>query len=164
MISFENYGILYSFDLVKYALNNAPVETVFNPGLITKILGLATFPNDFNSSLIENWAAGTSTAIADTNLGFKARQNYILASELDPLGGFRFFVLLKRVFGFADDYGKLMYGLTQSLILTRSSTDNNVLCIAAAGVEPGAWVLMTSSANSDDVITSVNFFDGNRKF
>ena len=32
VIAFVNYGILYLFDLLKYTLNNAPVETVFNPG------------------------------------------------------------------------------------------------------------------------------------
>ena len=77
VISFVNYGILYIFDLVKYTLNGAPIEAMFNPGLVANIMGLATFPNDFNFGLIENWAADTSTAIATTNLGFKARQEYI---------------------------------------------------------------------------------------
>ena len=85
-ISFVNYGILYLFDLVKYTLNGAPIETVFNPGLVANIIGLATFPDNFNVGLIESWAPDTSTDMTTANLGFKARQEYILASEPNPLG------------------------------------------------------------------------------
>ena len=53
LISFVNYGILYLFDLVKYTLNSAPIETVFNPGLVANIMGLATFPDSFKQGLIE---------------------------------------------------------------------------------------------------------------
>ena len=126
--SFVNYGILYLFDLIKYTLNNTPIETVFNPGLVANILGLATFPNDFKQGLIESWAPDTTDTLSLTgNLGLKARQNYILNSEPDPLGSFSFVVPLKRIFGFADDYGKVLYGFTHHLILTRSSSDNNAL-------------------------------------
>ena len=127
LISFVNYGILYLFDLIKYALNNSPIETVFNPGLVANIMGLATFPEDFKQGLIENWSPDTSTDIADTNIGFKMRRELILASEPDPLGAFRFSIPLKRIFGFTDDYGKVLYGFIHNLILTRSSADANAL-------------------------------------
>ena len=39
VVSFVNYGILYLFDLIKYTLNNMPIETVFNPGLVADIFG-----------------------------------------------------------------------------------------------------------------------------
>ena len=128
IIAFVNYGILYLFDLIKYTLNNAPVETVFNPGFVANVIGLATFPNDFKQGLIECWAPDETTDIADTNAGFKARREFILTSEPNPLGSFRFSVPLKRIFGFADDYGKILYGFIHNIILTRSSTDDNALC------------------------------------
>lgn len=128
VIAFVNYGILHLFDLVKYTLNNAPVETVFNPGFVANVMGLATFPNNFKQGLIECWCPDSSTDIATTNDGFKARQEFILASEPTPLGSFRFSIPLKRIFGFADDYGKILYGFNHSIILTRSSTDDNALC------------------------------------
>ena len=129
LIAFVNYGLLHLFDLVKYTLNNAPIETVFNPGLVSNILGLATFPDNFKQGLIEGWCPDTSdTLVLATNAGFKARQELILGSEPSPLGSFRLAIPLKRIFGFADDYGKIIYGFNHSLILTRSSTDNNALC------------------------------------
>ena len=136
LISFVNYGILYLFDLMKYTLNSAPIETVFNPGLVSNIMGLAALPENFKQGMIESWCPDESTAIADTNLGFKARRTFILASQPDPLGAFRFSVPLKRVFGFADDYGKILYGFIHNLILTRSSTDDNALC-HGTGVDAG---------------------------
>ena len=120
---------MHLFDLVKYTLNNAPIETVFNPGLVSNILGLATFPDNFKQGLIEGWCPDTSdTLVLATNAGFKARQELILGSEPSPVGSFRLAIPLKRIFGFADDYGKIIYGFNHSLILTRSSTDNNALC------------------------------------
>ena len=44
------------------------------------------------------------------------------------MGGFRISVPLSRLFGFHADYGKVLYGFVQSLVLTRSSSDNNALC------------------------------------
>ena len=78
MIAFVNYGVLYLFDLVKYALNNTPIETVFNPGMVANVLGLATFPDNLKKGLIECWSPDTTTDIADKNLGFKARRELLL--------------------------------------------------------------------------------------
>ena len=127
IISFVNCGILFLFDQLKYCLNNTPIDTVFNPGFIANVFGLATNPENFKAGLFECYAPDSSLAITDDNLGFKARRSLILASEPDPLGVFRFSVPLKKVFGFCDDYGKVMYGFGHNLIMTRSSTDNNAL-------------------------------------
>ena len=127
IISFVNYGILYLFDQAKYCLNNSPIETVFNPGLVSNILGLATFPGQFKQGEIECWSPDTSTDILSTNLGFEARRKFLIATPT-PVGTFRFSVPLKRIFGFADDYGKVMYGFTHDIILTKSTTDNDALC------------------------------------
>ncbi len=80
LISFVNYGILYLFDLMKCSLSGSPIETVFNPVLVANILGLATFPDNFKQGLLETWCPDTSAEIATTNLGFRARQEFILSS------------------------------------------------------------------------------------
>ena len=141
VIALVNYGILYIFDLIKYTLNGTPIETVFNPGLVANILGLATFPDNFKQGMIESWAPDTSKDIAATNLGFKARQHFVLGSESSPVGSFRILVPLKRIFGFADDYEKILYGFNHGLILTRSTDDDNALCRAAADVNDGKITL-----------------------
>ena len=75
---------------------------------------LLKHPNNFKAGLIKGWSPDTSTDIVDTNIGFKERRDFILISEPDPLGVFRFSVPLKRVFGFAYDYGKIIYGFTHN--------------------------------------------------
>ena len=114
---------------MKYTLHNAPIETVFNLGLVANIFGQATFTDNFEEGLIESWSPYTSATVSLTeNLGVKARQNYLLGSEPTPTESFRIAVPLKQIFGLANDYGKIIYGSNHSLILTRSSTDDNALC------------------------------------
>ena len=127
IISFVNCGILFLFDQMKYCLNSTAIDTAFNPGFIANVFGLATCPDNYKPGLLECWAPDTNLDIADTNLGFRDRRALILVSEPNPMGTFRFSVPLRRIFGFADDYGKVMYGFSHNIILTRSSTDNNAL-------------------------------------
>ena len=128
LISFVNYGILYLFEQAKYCLNSSPIETVFNPGLVANVFGLATFPAEFKQGEIECWSPDTSTAItSEDNTGFETRRKFLIATPTPP-GTFRYLVPIKRIFGFADDYGKVMYGFTHNIILTRSTTDNDALC------------------------------------
>ena len=127
MIAFVNCGILFLFDQLKYCLNNSPIDTVFNPGFVANVFGLATNPENFKAGLLECYAPDSNLEVTDDNEGFKARRSLVLTSAPDPLGVFRFSIPLKRVFGFCDDYGKVMYGFNHNLILTRSSTDNNAL-------------------------------------
>ena len=127
ILTFVNCGILFLFDQLKYCLNNSPIDTVFNPGFVANVFGLATNPENFKAGLLECYARDSNLLVTDENDGFKARQSLVLTSAPNPLGVFRFSVPLKRVFGFCDDYGKVMYGFNHNLILTRSSTDNNAL-------------------------------------
>ena len=127
LISFVNYGILYLFEQAKYCLNNSPIETVFNPGLVANIFSLATFPAKFKQGEIECWSPDTTATITADNEGFDIRRQFLIATAAPP-GTFRYLVPIKRIFGFADDYGKVMYGFTHNIILTRSTTNNDALC------------------------------------
>ena len=127
IIAFVNCGILFLFDQLKYCLNNTPIDTVFNPGFIANVFGLATYPDNYKPGLLECFAPDSNLDVNDENEGFLARRTWILVSAPDPLGVFRFSIPLRRVFGFADDYGKIMYGFSHNIVMTRSSTDNNAL-------------------------------------
>ena len=126
LISFVNYGILYLFDQAKYCLNNSPIETVFNPGLTANLLGLATFPDNNKGAEIECWSPDTKDLNTADNKGFEKRRQFLIATP-NPVGTFRYAVPLKRIFGFADDYGKVMYGFTHNIVLTRSTGSNDAL-------------------------------------
>ena len=64
-------------------------------------------------------------ANANFNAGFKVRHDYIFGkfdNDVVPIGSFSFRIPLKHIFGFCEDYDKVVYGLKHTLTLTR---DNN---------------------------------------
>ena len=123
IISLANNGIMYLFDNIKYLLSGSEIESVFNPGHASNIIGLAKYSSSYKIGLKQCWVPDTSNLPADTNTGFKTRRDFILNS--DPIGSFRFTIPLEHIFGFCDDYKKVLYGFQHSLVLTRSSSDDN---------------------------------------
>ena len=130
MISLVNNGLMYLFDNIKYHLSGQEIESLYHPGYATTILGLAKYPKDFASSLNQCWKLDISTASTDANTGFRARHDYIIEKSA-PKGSFRFIIDLEHIFGFCEDYDKVMYGFVHSLILVRGANSNNALFRAA---------------------------------
>ena len=126
LITFVNNGILFLFDNIKYLLSSAEIESVFNPGHVSNIIGLAKYPSSYEKGLIQCWSPDTDDDANDTNLGFKKRRDFVIKTS-NPKGSFRFAVPLKHIFGFCEDYNRILYGFTHTLVLTRSSSDNNAL-------------------------------------
>ena len=68
------------------------------------------------------------------NAGFKIRYDYIINNS-NPKGSFSFKIPLKHIFGFCEDYDKVVYGFKHELTLTRNN-DNDAIFrnnAAAAG-------------------------------
>jgi len=87
---------------------------------------------------------GTDTSIAgnNRNKGFEARQEYIIRKP-DPKGTLSFRVPLKHIFGFCDDYDKVVYGFKHQLTLVKKG-DNDAIFRAAAA-DAGKVVLSKHS-------------------
>ena len=81
----------------------------------------------FQKGLIQCWEPDSSNNLDDINTGFAKRKNLIKKSSLTPIGSFRFAIPLKHIFEFAKDYTKVCYGFDHTLVLTRSSSDNDAL-------------------------------------
>ena len=124
LITFANNGIMFLFDNIKYLLSSTEIESVYNPGHVSNIISLAKNNNDFQG-LLQCWSLDSDNTPADSNKGFKKRRKFTHSSV--PLGSFRFAVPLNHILGFADDYHKVLYGFTHSLVLTRASSDANAL-------------------------------------
>ena len=105
------------------------------------MLGLLKFPDDFQKSIAlkQLWMKDShTTAHLQKNIGFASRQVYIIQKP-DPKGAFSFRVPLKHIFGFCDDYEKVVYGFKHPLTLVRKG-DNDAI-FRAAVADAGKVVL-----------------------
>ena len=116
-IALANNGLMYCFNNIKYQLSGQEIESIFHPGQATTMLGyLKHDSNDLNSC----WAKDTTSDFADTNKGANWRRAFLI-KESDPKGSFSFIVPLKHIFGFAEDYDKVVYGFKHTLTLVRKN-------------------------------------------
>ena len=105
-----------------------------SPSQATAMLGLLKYPDDFSKSqgLNQLWYKDTATtADMDNNAGFNVRQQYVIQNP-DPKGTFSFRVPLKHIFGFCEDYNKILYGMKQTLTLTRNNDNDASFRVNAA--------------------------------
>ena len=80
------------------------------------------------------WYKDTLTNAVADNIGFVVRKDYIIKNS-NPKGSFSFRIPLKHIFGFCEDYDKVVYGLKHTLTLTRN--DNNDAIFRDGGVDAG---------------------------
>ena len=134
VISLTNNGMMYLFKNIKYHLSEKTIEEVQYPGQATTMLSLLKYPDDFSKShgINQLWYKDTSTdANLGNNTGFKLRKEYII-NKPDPKGTFSFKIPLKHIFGFCEDYDKILYGMKQTLILTRNNDNDSIFRVNAA--------------------------------
>ena len=130
-VTLANNGIMYLFKRIRYELSGQEIENIMNVGQATTMLGLLKYPDDFSKSkgLNQLWYKDTNNTTLlegnNINAGFKIRHDYIFGkvdNDVLPVGSFSFRIPLKHIFGFCEDYDKVVYGLKHTLTLTR---DNN---------------------------------------
>ena len=129
LITLTNNGIMHLFKRIRYDLSGQEIENLVHPGQATTMLGLLKYPDDFSKSkgLNQLWYKDTNTNATignDGNAGFDVRRKYIFSS--DPVGTFSFRIPLKHIFGFCEDYDKIVYGLKHNLTLTRNNNNDAI--------------------------------------
>ena len=136
-VTLANNGIMHLFKRIRYELSGQEIENIMNVGQATTMLGLLRYPDDFSKSkgLNQLWYKDTkNTAVLDPananfNAGFKVRHDYIFGNTdgvAANVGTFSFRIPLKHIFGFCEDYDKIVYGLKHTLTLTRDN-DNTAI-------------------------------------
>ena len=127
LITLTNNGIMHLFKRIRYDLSGQEIENIMNVGQATTMLGLLKYPDDFSKSkgLNQLWYKDTTVNANNNNNGFSIRRSYIIVNA-DPLGTFSFKIPLKHIFGFCEDYDKVVYGLKHNLTLTRNN-DNDAI-------------------------------------
>ena len=121
LISPTNNGVMHLFKHIRYDLSGQEIENIEHPGQATAMLGLLKYPDDFSKSKGLNqmrYKDTTDAAVAD-NIGWNVRRQYIIVNS-QPKGTFSFKIPLKHIFGFCEDYDKVVYGLKHNLTLTRN--------------------------------------------
>ena len=127
LITLTNNGIMHLFKRIRYDLSGQEIENIMNVGQATTMLGLLKYPDDFSKSkgLNQLWYKDTTEHADDDNDGFSERRDYIIKNS-NPKGSFSFRIPLKYIFGFCEDYDKVVYGLKHNLTLTRNN-DNDAI-------------------------------------
>ena len=138
-VTLANDGILHLFSEMKYSINGQPVEDILNPAISSIMLGILRYPDDFSSSegLMQCWYKDTGNGgltakntvevnnvkalVSTDNIGREERKKLFYDSVNGVLkkGKFSFCIPLKHIFGFCDDYDKVMYGVNHGLSLFR---------------------------------------------
>ena len=118
---------MHLFKNIRYELSGQEIETIMYPGQTTTMLGLLKYPDDFSKSkgLNQLWYKDTTTLEENDNNGFMIRRDYIIKNS-NLKGSFSFKVPLKHIFGFCEDYDKVVYRFKHALTLTRNN-DNDAI-------------------------------------
>ena len=120
-----------------YHLSNQLIESRNYPGQATTMLGLLKYQYDFSKAqgLNQLWYKDTATTAekADNN-EFAARHAYLIQSPAVKCT-FYYRIPMKHIFGFCEDYAKIVYGLKHSLALVRKVDDGAIFRGAVAGAD-----------------------------
>ena len=107
---------MYLFKSIQNELSGQEIEKKKYPGQATTMLGLLKYPNDFSKSkgLNQVWYKDTMTEAKTKTVGWNVRRLYIVKNS-DPRCTFSFRIPLKHIYGFCEDYDKVVYGLKHTL-------------------------------------------------
>ena len=134
-VALMNNAIMHLFSRIEYHLSNQLIESINYPGQATTMLVLLKYPDDFSKAQVLNqlWYKDTATTAAKAdNNGFAARHSYLIRSPTVN-STFSFRIPLKHIFGFCEDYDKIVYGLKHSLTLVMKTDDDTIFRGATAG-------------------------------
>ena len=139
-ISLTNNSMMYLFRDIQYELSGHVIEKVNYVGYATTMLGLLKYTEDFSRSkgLNQSWYKDSTNAANNQNTGWSIRHHHIFNNS-DINGSFSFRIPLKHIFGFCEDYDKVVYGFKHTLSLTRTHEHDAIF--RAGGVDAGKIVL-----------------------
>ncbi|KAE9543658.1 hypothetical protein AGLY_002054, partial [Aphis glycines] len=111
-IRFINNGQSFLFSEMKYEINGIQIQKLANPGITTTLKGYCSY-NKTNITSHHN--SGWDNDIKNANKDFIES------------GNFNGCINLKDLFGFCEDYKRILINCNQQLILNRESLDINAV-------------------------------------
>lgn len=129
MISITNNGVIGLFSRVELMINNQIIESIGSPLVASTITKLMQ-KNPCDNDLAQLWSLDKTIAAAATNTGFALRHNYLINNLAgNNKGCFTAMIPLKDIFGFVENYDKVLYGMQLDLKLNRTSNDDTIFKI-----------------------------------
>ncbi|KAL4083047.1 hypothetical protein QTP88_028377 [Uroleucon formosanum] len=118
-VRFSNNGLAFLFSEMRYEINGIEIQKLKSPGVSSCLKAYCSYtPNDLNS--LEN-AAWDSAMDSEDNKNFMSNNVFTGC------------IPLKHLFGFCEDYKKILLNCNQQLILNRASTDLDAIHVVGAG-------------------------------
>lgn len=120
---FTNNAFAYLFDELRYEVNGQVVDRVRNPGVTTTIKSYVSLSEGDLKGLSNSGWIDSGSKVGST----------LDKTTIDSKGNFSFCVPLNKLFGFAEDYKRLIVNARHELVLIRSSSDNNAIKWSKSG-------------------------------
>lgn len=114
---FVNNAFSHLFDEMRYELNGNVIDRVRNPGIATTLKGYASYNENELKNLSNAGWASSATSIGET----------LTDDVVDENGNFNFCIPLSSMFGFAEDYKRIVVNARHELVLVRSASDKNAV-------------------------------------
>ena len=125
VIALANTGVMHLFSNVKYELAGQEIECQQSRNCCC----FNGYRKISQRLCIWDWSPKTSDGVF-MERGFGRRKEYIIAKS-DPHSSFSYAVKLENLFGFCEDYVKVVYGMRHKLTLAQKSNDDAIFKVAA---------------------------------
>jgi len=116
--SFTNNGLAFLFSEMRYEMNGTEIQKLKLPGISSCLKGYCSYtPNDMRVLNNAEWNINADDETKQTTSTFTGC------------------IPLKHLFGFCEDYKKILINCNQQLILNRANTDFDAIFVTGAGVK-----------------------------
>jgi len=115
-INFTNNGLAFLLSEIRYEINGVEIQKLKSPGISSSLKGFCSHtPNELNNLQNAAW---------DVDMDASENKHFMLNNK------FAGCIPLKHLFGFCEDYKKILLNCNQQIILNRSSTDFDALYVS----------------------------------
>ncbi|XP_025197055.1 uncharacterized protein LOC112595880 [Melanaphis sacchari] len=118
-VRFSNNGLTFLFSEMRYEINGIEIQKLKTPGVSSCLKAYCSYtPNDLNA--LDNCAW-------DSKMDSEDNKHFMTDNVFTRC------IPLKHLFGFCEDYKKILLNCNQQLILNRASTDLDVIHVVGVG-------------------------------
>lgn len=123
-ITVVNNPFAFLFERISYEINGKEIEGTSNVGICTTMKGILTYAGSYPEGTLFLWKKDNSKHLKESSFA-KLRKTIIL--QRHKTGHFSGIIPLTHLFGFCENYQKIMYGLQHTLILRRNYDADAIL-------------------------------------